>query len=151
MCTRARTCADSKLSISSMVDFNWFYICIAQNVELKTWTKHLTARFGEPLSIIRRESRNWEDEIEVRAEEFGEKAEQFGKRMSNRNWDMEDNCFGPRNRSTGPLIFGVIIILVGLSTLLEKTYSWARFDNLWPVIIIGIGLMVVYNAVQRRK
>ena len=106
---------------------------------------------GEPLSITRRESRNWEDEIEVRAEKFGEKAEQFGKRMSNRNWDMEDNCFGGRNRSTGPLIFGVIIILVGLSTLLEKTYSWARFDNLWPVIIIGIGLMVVYNAVQRRK
>jgi len=85
---------------------------------------------GEALSNTRRESRNWEEEIEVRAEEFGERAEQFGRRMSGRNRDIEDNCFGGRDRSSGPIIFGVIIILVGLSTLLEKTYSWARFDNL---------------------
>jgi len=64
---------------------------------------------------------------------------------------MDDECFGSRDRSTGPLVFGVIIILVGLSSLLEKTYSWARFDNLWPVIIIGIGLLTVYNATQRRR
>jgi uncharacterized membrane protein len=62
---------------------------------------------------------------------------------------MEDNCFGGRDRSSGPIFFGVIIILVGLSSLLEKTYSWARFDNLWPVIIIAIGLLVVYNAMKR--
>ena len=106
---------------------------------------------GEPLSKTDRESRNWEEEIEVRAEEFGERAERFGRRMSGRNSDMEDNCFGGRDRSTGPIFFGVIIILVGLSTLLSKTYSWARFDNLWPVIIIAIGLIVVYKATQRRK
>jgi hypothetical protein len=69
--------------------------------------------------------------------------------MSARN--MDDACFGSRDRSTGPLVFGVIIILVGLSSLLGDTYSWARFGNLWPVIIIGIGLLTVYNATQRRR
>ena len=106
---------------------------------------------GDPLGVTHREGRNWEDEIEERAEEFGERAERFGRRMSNRNWEMEDECYGGRDRSTGPIIFGIIIILFGVSSLLEKTYSWARFANLWPVILIGIGLLVVLNASQRGK
>ncbi len=104
---------------------------------------------GEPLGSTQRNSRNWEEEIEVRAEEFGERAERFGRRMEARH--MDDECFGSRDRSTGPLVFGVIIILVGLSSLLRDTYSWARFDNLWPVIIIGIGLLILYNTTQRRR
>ena len=103
---------------------------------------------GETLKATQRDNRTWEDEIEEKAEAFGAKAEQFGRRMSARN--MDDECFGSRDRSTGPLVFGVIIILVGLSSLLKDTYSWARFDNLWPVIIIGIGLLIVYNTTQRR-
>jgi len=107
------------------------------------------AKCGEPLGSTQRGSRNWEEEIEVRAEEFGERAERFGRRMSARN--MDDECFGGRDRSTGPLVFGVIIILVGLSSLLRDTYSWARIGNLWPVILIGLGLLTVYNATQRRR
>ena len=107
------------------------------------------AKCGETLGSTQRDSRNWEDEIEVRAEEFGERAERFGRRMEART--MDDECFGSRDRSTGPLVFGVIIILVGLSSLLSDTYSWARIGNLWPVILIGIGLLTVYNATQRRR
>ena len=85
---------------------------------------------GESLSITHRNSKNWEEEIEVRAEEFGARAERFGKRLGARGRDMDDECYGGRNRSSGPLFFGVIIILVGLSSLLGATYSWARFGNL---------------------
>jgi hypothetical protein len=59
-------------------------------------------------------------------------------------------CFGGKSSKTWPLIIGAFIILIGLSSLLEDTYSWARFDNLWPVLIIGIGLLVITNALQRR-
>jgi hypothetical protein len=111
----------------------------------------LCSNCGEPMGLTHRKSRNWEDEIEDRAEEFGERAEQFGKRMSARNWEMEDECYGGRNRSSGPIIFGIIIIMIGLSSLLERTYSWARMANLWPFIIIVIGLVVVYNGSQRGK
>ena len=65
--------------------------------------------------------------------------------------DFEDMCFGGRGRTMGPIIFGAIMILVGLSFLLERTFAWMNFDNLWPLIIIAIGLLVVYNATQRRK
>jgi len=56
--------------------------------------------------------------------------------------DFEDMCFGGRDKNIGPIIFGAIMILAGLSF---------RFDNLWPLIIIAIGLLVVYNATQKQK
>ena len=67
-----------------------------------------------------------------------------------RDWDRGDECFGGRNRTIWPVLIGVFIILVGLSSLLERTYSWARFDNLWPIFIIALGLMIVYNTMQRK-
>ena len=67
------------------------------------------------------------------------------------NRDVEDQCFGGRSKTMWPIIFGAFIILIGLSSLLEGSYSWARFDNIWPLFIIGIGLLVVYNAIQRRS
>ena len=69
---------------------------------------------------------------------------------SRRDRGMEDECFGGRSRTMFPIIIGVFIILVGLSSLLENTYFWARFDRLWPLFIIAIGLMIVYNTMQRK-
>lgn len=104
---------------------------------------------GESLGYEYKSKRNWEDEIETRAEEFGARAERFGRRMSSRNWDMENECFGGRSRTVWPLLIGVFIILVGLSSLLEDTYQWARFDNIWPLFLIALGVMIMYNRVQR--
>jgi hypothetical protein len=72
-------------------------------------------------------------------------------RTRQRDWMRNDDmCFGGRSKTMWPLIIGVFIILIGVSNLLEDTYSWARFDNLWPLLIIVIGLIVVTNALQRR-
>ena len=65
--------------------------------------------------------------------------------------EFEDMCFGGRGRTVVPIFFGAIMILAGLSFLLERTFAWMNFDNLWPLIVIAIGLLVVYNATQRRK
>jgi uncharacterized membrane protein len=43
-----------------------------------------------------------------------------------------------------------MIILVGVSELLQSTYAWARFDNLWPIPVILLGLFIVYNAFSKR-
>ena len=104
---------------------------------------------GESLTGDRRMRRNWEDEIEARAEDFGARAEAWGNRMSSRDWDRDDMCFGGRSRTIWPLIIGVFIILVGLSSLLEKTYSWARFDNIWPLFLIALGVLILYNRYQK--
>jgi hypothetical protein len=72
-------------------------------------------------------------------------------RTERRDWKRNDDmCFGGRGNKTWPLIIGAFIILIGLSSLLEDTYRWARFDNLWPLMIILIGLIVVTNALKQR-
>ena len=72
-------------------------------------------------------------------------------RYRSNDQDFEEMCFGGRSKTMAPIIFGAIMILVGLSFLLERTFAWINFDNLWPLIIIAIGLMVVYNATQKQK
>ncbi len=68
-----------------------------------------------------------------------------------RDWDMEDNCFGGQDKTTWPIIFGGFLILLGLSTLLDDVFAWFSFDTLWPVFIIGIGLLIVSNAMKKRR
>ena len=94
---------------------------------------------GEPLSVTHRESRNWEEEIEVRAERFGERAEQFGKRM-------EDECFGlPGGNSIIGILIGLAIILVGASQLLD----WDL--DLGPFAIIVFGALIVAGALYQQS
>ncbi len=71
-------------------------------------------------------------------------------RFRSNDQDLE-MCFGGRSKTMAPIIFGAIMILVGLSFLLERTFAWINFENLWPLIIIAIGLMIVYNATQNQK
>ena len=47
------------------------------------------------------------------------------------------------------MLIGVFLILLGASTLLDKFFWWASFDTLWPLFIIAVGLLVVYNAMKK--
>lgn len=66
------------------------------------------------------------------------------------DWDRDDDCFGGRSRTTWPLIFGVFLILIGLSSLLEGTFWWLGLDTLWPLFLVAIGVIVITNAMKRR-
>lgn len=66
-----------------------------------------------------------------------------------RDWG-DDLCFGGKSSKTWPLLIGAFIILIGLSNLLDNTFFWARWDNIWPFFIIIIGLAIVVNAFQKR-
>ena len=93
---------------------------------------------GASMSITRR-GRNWEDEIERRAERFGERAEHFGR-------SMEDDCFGlPGGNSIVGIIFGLAIILVGVSRIM----GWSL--DLWPFAIIVFGVLMVAGAIYTRS
>lgn len=71
-------------------------------------------------------------------------------RASRRRWD-DDMCFGTRHGvPIWGLIFGVVIILWGVSSLLGDIYWWASWDRLWPIFVIAIGLIIVMNALSRR-
>ena len=52
------------------------------------------------------------------------------------------------------LVFGVIILLVGLWFLATQTLGLdlprLDWDQLWPIVLIAIGALIVLNAMQRR-
>ncbi len=57
-----------------------------------------------------------------------------------------------RRRDDGGLVAGTILILIG-SIFLVDQFGWADFGELWPVILIGIGLVMIvrYLADARRS
>ena len=97
---------------------------------------------GAPLKVYSPEKRGWEEEIEIRAEEFGERAEKFGKRM-------ENECFGlPQGGAIFGLFIGIIIILVGLQQLLGWNIDFGPF----AIIIVGLlfAAGAIYGLSRRR-
>jgi len=58
---------------------------------------------------------------------------------------VEDECFGiPRGGTVVSLVFGIMIILVGLSLFIQEVYDipipW------WPLIIVLFGVLVIIGA-----
>ena len=97
------------------------------------------ASCGEPLKVSRRERRGWEEEIEVRAEEFGHRAERFGRQM-------EDECFGlPGGNTIIGVLIGMAIILVGTSQLM----GWNL--DLGPFAIIVVGVLIVAGVLYKQS
>lgn len=59
---------------------------------------------------------------------------------------VEEECFGiPRGSAVAGLAFGVIIILVGFSLLLQELYGikvpW------WPFVVILFGVLILVGAI----
>ena len=80
-----------------------------------------------------------EKSIEEGAEEFGKRAESWGESFGKR---AEEDCFGlPHGGTIVGLIIGIIIIVVGISSL-------AGIDlELWPLIIVIFGVLIIGGAI----
>jgi cytochrome bd-type quinol oxidase subunit 2 len=68
---------------------------------------------------------------------------------------MEGECFGlPNGGMIAALVFGTIIILVGLGLFLQSSEIIPNFDfwNLfWPFIIIIFGILILAGAIYGRR
>lgn len=68
---------------------------------------------------------------------------------------VEGECFGlPNGGMIAGIIFGIIVVLVGLGLYLQETGYIGNFWNiLWPIIIIIFGTLVILGAIygQRRR
>ena len=66
---------------------------------------------------------------------------------------VENECFGlPNGGAIAALVFGAIIILVGVSLFLQANYNISV--NLWPIILVIFGVLILAGALysyQRRK
>jgi hypothetical protein len=55
---------------------------------------------------------------------------------------------------TGAIVFGLILLAVGVYYLLERTFGLALpeldWDKLWPLILVLIGAAIVFNSWRRQ-
>lgn len=64
------------------------------------------------------------------------------------NRRRRDECFGlPHGNIIGPLIIGVILVMVGLSSI----YGFAIWNYIWPAVIIIIGLLIIIGAIYNTR
>ncbi len=60
-----------------------------------------------------------------------------------------------RRRDRGGIVFGVILLLVGGYYLLQQTLGLnlpdLNWDQLWPVIVMIIGGVILYGAWSRNR
>jgi hypothetical protein len=60
-----------------------------------------------------------------------------------------------RNLDVGGMIFGLIILGVGVYYLLQKTFGLSipdlDWDKIWPLFVIALGIGVVFSTWSRRS
>lgn len=50
-----------------------------------------------------------------------------------------------------PPVGAIVLIAIGALFLLDNLFQWMRFERLWPLILIGIGLWIAYKRTSPRR
>jgi len=114
----------------------WAYIILAIVVPLEN------SKAAEP-----------KDTIKENVEEMKETASELGRELrstlAGKEGDSEEIAkVRHRRRST----LGIILIVLGILFLLGSfdLFWWFRWSNLWPLVIVAIGALVIFST-RRRK
>ena len=83
------------------------------------------------------------------ADRVAEKLREAGERVAQEFHRM------PADAGRGRMVAGTILILLGVLFLLDRFYwwrwpQWARLSNLWPVILIAVGVSIILDAARGR-
>ncbi len=63
----------------------------------------------------------------------------------------DELCFVPgRGVYLFGIFLGILIILAGVISLLERFVWWASWDRLWPFVVILFGLLIIASVLSRR-
>lgn len=85
------------------------------------------------------------EEIRDGAEEIKEKAKEFASEIKKSVKEIRKN----RGDNDGRLIAGIIVIALGVIFLLQNVVHINIFANLWPIILIIIGLVFLTGSSKR--
>lgn len=56
-----------------------------------------------------------------------------------------------RSKRKDPLVWGIVLIVIGALFLLENTFDiWWTIAKLWPVLLIAWGALKLYNGLKER-
>jgi cell wall-active antibiotic response 4TMS protein YvqF len=66
---------------------------------------------------------------------------------ANQPWFTTRERHGERN---GALVLGVVLVVVGGWLLLRQYFPVFELGQLWPVLLVGVGVLLVVSAFWRR-
>ena len=92
------------------------------------------------------------DVIKENVEEMKETASQLGQEIRSTLMSKEDTSEEvTKSRRRSHNVLGIILVVVGVLFLLASfdLFWWFRWDYLWPLILIAIGLLIILGT--RRK
>ncbi len=93
-------------------------------------------------------------ELEYRANEFGERLEEMGERLtdsldakhSEKSSEIRERRLRRKHNDT--VFWGFSLIVVG-SFWLSRNMGWLDWDlPFWPLVIIALGLFILFRGVQ---
>jgi hypothetical protein len=107
-----------------------------------------TAEEPEPAPTFEERMERFGDEARQAGERFGRQAEAAGAR-----WSKEPGV--ARAADTAGRIWGLIVLGIGLWFFADITLGYdmpsVAWRDLWPIALIGIGLVVVIRGMTRRR
>ena len=62
---------------------------------------------------------------------------------------VEDGEERPERRST--VFVGLALIVIGAAFFLKNFIPWLDLESLWPVLLIGVGVLLLIGAARREK
>jgi phage shock protein C len=89
--------------------------------------------------------------IKENVEEMKETAEEVGREV--RSSLTEEKEAEDKSRHLRRNVLGIVLIVVGVIFLLGSfdLFWWFSWGNLWPLIIVAIGVIIILSATRRKK
>jgi len=55
-----------------------------------------------------------------------------------------------KDNKNGQVVFGIILVLIGLFFLGIEVFSFLNFEDLFPILLVGFGIYFVWNSKNKR-
>jgi len=55
-----------------------------------------------------------------------------------------------KENKNGQVVFGIILVLIGLFFLGIEVFSFLNFEDLFPILLVGFGIYLVWNSKNKR-
>ncbi len=60
----------------------------------------------------------------------------------------EDNT---REKNNSKLVFGAILVIIGILFLLDNVFVFMSFNHLWPIALVLLGAFMLYQAMSNKE